>query len=311
MQQTLVSNLINELFYNPYNKNCNCDFIYNENKFYCTKCKKEICITNNILEFFTDSDLDVHKKNELIGNTVELTPETIENFKNKKSWNFYEPFWHNIKINKMVKIINKINPDTLAFLGCGSGFEIKEILEKVKVNRILASDISISFLSITPYTLQDFKNIELTLFTSDLDFCPIKDKNIPIIIYEAMHHTPDMHITIENLLKSGYKNIISTEPTNNFIVKYLAKKGLAQRIEYSGLKPGRLNLKTLTELAKKYNYNLEYETLWDIPIDYVNKLFPANSVSEKVFCYSMALFVNKLTNLFKFGNFTVFHLSKK
>lgn len=307
-------NIINRYFRSPY---CNCDstLLLENEKLICAKCGIKYRINNNIIEFVDASRLDEHKNNELIGNSFKIDDETINMFINKENWHKYASFWHDKKINILQKYIDKINIEKIAFLGCGSGFEINKIMNRNKsIKQIFASDLSYNSVYMVPYildtNLKSNPDVNTILFTSDIDNCPISDIDIPIIIYEAIHHTPDIHLSIENLLKQKYNNILFVEPTNNIVIKWLAKKGLAQRIEYSGVKPGRLDNNILSELAKKYNYTIKCKTIIDIPIDYVHKFIKKDSTMEAFFCNFM-LALSSILNLFKFGNFTIAHLQKK
>ena len=55
---------------------------------------------------------------------------------------------------------------------------------------------------------------------------------------------------VERLLAQGYKAILLVEPTSNALIKCLARRGLAQRVEYSGVKPGRLEIGELYRLCE-------------------------------------------------------------
>jgi hypothetical protein len=151
--------------------------------------------------------------------------------------------------------------------------------------------------------------MELGLFTSDLDACPVKSKNIPILIVNALHHTEDMHGALEQLLGKGYRNILLVEPTNNILLRFLASRGFARRIEYSGVYPGRLELRKLHAFGAAYNYRVSVTTGWALPEDYYRRLFGGSRRLEHAVLALLDMF-SAVTNLVKFGNYSVVHLSK-
>lgn len=274
----------------------------------CQKCKKIYPIKESILELVDISSLDNETKRELKGNTHELSNEYINRMANKDSWSEYFSHAEEIKFNYLVKYLKNIECDQIFSLGSGTGYEMK-ILSKMKIfNIVFCSDLSYTALYVVPHTLKN-TDIKIGLFTSNLDSCPILTKDIPIVIYEALHHTPDMHKTIEKLLIEGYKHILFVEPTNNLIIKWLAKLNLAQRIEYSGLKPGRLEIKKVFKLCKLYEYESRIITLWECPEDYFKKINISSKHFQNYFLFFIDL-LSTLTKPFKLGNMSIVHLRK-
>jgi hypothetical protein len=49
--------------------------------------------------------------------------------------------------------------------------------------------------------------------------------------------------------------------------------GLAQREEYSGLKPKWLELKKLRKLCRRHGYEMFVTTMWEIPEEYFRKFY--------------------------------------
>lgn len=275
----------------------------------CQNCKRKYLIKKNILEFVDYRDLDSKTKRELKGNRYPLTKKNIEHYANKDSWSNYYNHFANQKIDHLITYLNLIPMKGVISLGSGTGFELKEILKRKQINLIFSSDLSFSATSIVPTTLKGF-DINLCLFTSDLNHVPVvPNDSLPILIYEALHHAGDIHLTIEKLLQKRFKNILFVEPSTNFLVKILAKLGLAQRIEYSGLKPEFLNIGILKKLSKKYKYKLKIRTLWEIPEDYFRIICKKESLLQSILLRLIDL-ISRIGNLFQFGSFAIVSLER-
>lgn len=276
----------------------------------CSKCSRRFSVNNNIVEFVKGNELDNRTRKELKGNKYKLDKKTISLYSTKDKWSYYHQYQSNKKFNIVIKKLNKIPAKGIVSLGSGTGFELKKILNVKKLDLVFSSDLSFTATMIVPYSLKKF-DINLGLFTADMNYSPfIPHKDIPLIIYEAMHHTPNVHDTIKNLMLQGYRNILFVEPTTNFIVKFLAKFGIAERIEYSGSKPSLLSIKRLRKIAKKYNYNLEIDTVWEFPEEYYRKIFGNNRFLEKLFLKFVDL-CSWMGNYNKIGYMSIGFLSKK
>ncbi len=277
-------------------------------KIVCEDCKKEYSVRDNILEFVEPSELDADTLRELKAHTYELTQERIEKLANKDSWsNFYSHF-ANRKTGHLMRYLDKIEGAQIFSLGAGTGFELKKILSLRKFNAVYASDLSYTALRILPHSIDQF-DVKCGLFTSDLENCPVKCKDIPILIYEALHHTKEMHLTIEQLLIKNYNNILLVEPSTNFIVQFLSKMGLAQREEYSGLKPMWLELKKLRKLCRRYGYKMSVTTMWEIPEEYFRRFYKKEG-SVQAIALLLIDAVSCITNIFKVGSFSIVYLKK-
>ena len=126
---------------------------------------------------------------------------------------------------------------------------------------------------------------------------------------QALHHTGDMHGSLERLLSFGYRDVLLVEPTSNFVVRLLESRGISRRVEYSGVYPGRLELKKLRALGASHNYGVLVTTGWALPEDYYRRLFGKSRRLERAALALLDLF-SAVTNLVKFGNYSVVHLSK-
>lgn len=275
----------------------------------CRECKREFPIVEGVLDLVVPEELDADKARELKAHAYELTKEQIEHYANKDAWSRYYSHFSDRKIRTLLQYLEKTNCSEFFSLGVGTGFELKKILSKKGFKRIYASDLSLSALRIVRHTLRDF-NADVGLFTSDLDRCPVNVKDIPVIVYEAMHHTNDMHKTLEGLLSKGYRDVLFVEPSTNIIVGLLSKLGLAEREEYSGLKPKWLSIRKTRKICRKYGYDAAFTTMWEAPEEYFRKLYKGEGLGQKVFLKSVDA-VSWITDFFKTGSFTIAHLRKK
>jgi hypothetical protein len=317
MKFTNIENVIHE-FYCPYHKNENLTLKHQENngELIISSENKNYKIIDNIIEFCSLNELqeEPHKLREVEG--IDKAHKQYQGAALVGRWNDYILHLRMVKLKLLIEELFQDDVSTLVFLGSGAGTEITQILEmdkNKKIKRVLASDISLNACKISAQRLEKY-DIEATIFSSDLDYCPVKkNTNYPIVIIDALHHTPDMHKSIEKLLAYGYKNIYFVEPTNNLIIKLLEKFGLARRMEYSGLIPGRLEIERLKTMAKEYQYSLKINTIWEFPADYYRKLFgslASKKTVEKLFLSTIDA-ISYVTNFIKSGNSSIVHLKKK
>jgi len=280
-----------------------------KNKVSCQNCKKNYPIKNNILRFIDYKELDSETKRELKGNSFSLTKKNIEHYATKDTWSNYYNHFANQKLSHLIEYLDSIPMKGLISLGSGTGYELKEILKRKQIKLIFSSDLSFSATNVVPATLKNY-DTKLCLFTSDLNCVPvIPNDSLPILIYEALHHTEDIHLTIEKLLQRGYKNILFVEPSTNFIIRILAKFGLAQREEYSGLIPDFLDIRKLKTLSNKYKYRLKIHTLWDIPEEYFRIICKKESLLQNILLRLIDL-ISQVGNIFQFGSFAIVSLER-
>lgn len=294
--------------------NCSCSnhaaLEEKDGKIVCGDCGKQYRIRDNILELVDPLELDADTSRELKAHTYDLSRRSIDKWTNKGTLDtddFYAHF-SNKKIAHMLYYLEKTECDQIFSLGTGTGFELKQILPLKKFDTIYASDLSHSALRLVPHLIGKF-DVKCVLFTSDLQDCPIKCTNIPILIYEALHHTADMHITIEQLLTKNYNNIVLVEPSTNFIVFCLTKLGLAQREEYSGLIPKWLEIKKIRKICRRHGYKMNVTTMWEIPEVYMRKLCKKKGLIQSI-TISLIDAISVITNLFNVGSFSIIHLKR-
>ncbi|MHC1767834.1 MAG: trans-aconitate 2-methyltransferase [Verrucomicrobiia bacterium] len=194
----------------------------------------------------------------------------------------------------------------ICFLGAGSGYEARELAAKVQLGTILCSDLAYTMLAVVPRTLDDVE-LRFGLFTSDLQNVPLRRSDSAVIIHEALHHTADMHETLRKLLAVGHARLILVEPVGNTLLRILAKFGLAQRVEYSGVRPGKLDLPRALRLASEHGYRATVWTGWEFPGDYYERFF--TWVPMCAFLKAVD-FLSRIGRPLQFGNFAVIHLWK-
>ncbi len=283
----------------------------------CGSCGREFPVTEDILELIDPSSLDAETRRELTGNTIPLDEESIHKMASKDEWSDYISHLSNKKIERLAEYLDRLGAPQLISLGSGSGFEIKCLLKldkkktvlKKRIETVLSSDLSYSALYIAKYTLKDFE-VRLGRFTSNLDSCPVAEVRIPVLIYDALHHTQDMHAALERLMAANYLHILFVEPSTNALIRWLAKRGHAQRIEYSGLKPGRLNIRALRSLCAKRGYHATIATRWEFPEDYFLRYFGTSGFARQIFLFFQDL-LSAVTCPFRFGNTAIVHLQKR
>ena len=266
-------------------------------------------IRNLIIEFVDAGRLDAEKARELQGNTIAQTPDVIELYANKHTWSEFYSHFTNLKIRRLIKFLRRVNCERLVALGCGTGYELRHLLGSgLSVKTIFASDLSYTMLSVVPHTLKTF-DVELCLFTSDLDDCPVQATDIPVLIYEALHHTGDMHATIRHLMSRSYENILFVEPTTNLVMRYFEKRGLARRVEYSGVKPDRLVISKLKTLCREFGYRMARQSLWEMPEDHFRKICPRPGKLQTALLASLNAIGTLATPVIR-GNTSIVHLRR-
>lgn len=279
----------------------------------CLSCGRELPVgAEGILEFVDVKRLDAATAQELEGNLYSLSDEQIVQLTRKEKAIGWKSFYSRSRrgsLRHLAKLMAEVDCDQVFFLGTGTGRDIAYLTNFCELNRVFCSDLSVSALRIALARL-DGHGVHLGLFTSDLQECPIKSRDIPIVVVNALHHTQDMHLTIDAMLCNSYNNIFLVEPTDNFLIHFLAKKGLAQRKEYSGVIPGRLDLKKLATLCRHHNYRLSVRTEWIFPGDYYRKMFPKGNAFQTIFFLLLDAF-SMLTGLVKVGNQSVVHIQRR
>ncbi len=303
-----MSKYLEKTFYNPYNS---ANIVEITPEYLIDEKGEAFKIANGVIHFFKIEHAEKITVNEYEYSVNLDFAENLEKELHKHTWSEYYNFYQRKKFKELKNLLDKGYKE-VCFLGCGSGYDIAELIRLgFSPDIILASDLSEWSARIIAEQLKNcgYSN-ELVVFTSDFDHCPVKRKDIPIVIFEALHHAPDMHTSIECLLKYGYSKIIFVDPTTNFLMKLLSRFGVSRRVEYSGLYPDRLDLKRLNKLSKLYNYNTKIMTMWEFPEDYFQRtIFSNNKLLMFIFINTISI-LSWLTNLFKFGNMSLVKMEK-
>lgn len=270
----------------------------------CTQTSETYPIHDRIIDFVRPTDLDDTARNELAGNDIIKTAEEIHDYAHKYEADSVLGHYTATDIELIVGHLRRIGARELCCLGAGGGMEVKRILASYRLDRVYASDIVLDKCRVVPLSLEAF-DVELGLFASDFDHCPWADTNCPVLIHQALHHTGEaMHRTLAALLERGFRHLILAEPTGNAVVRVLRTLGLAQRIEYSGVRPGRMQLGTARRLAKERGYTLHADTNWLLPKDYLHMLTRGRRGPEKL-ALRLVDGLSRATNAFQVGNNSV------
>lgn len=278
----------------------------------CQDCHRELKIsTEGILQFVIASELDAPTAQELVGHTYDLSQPQIESKVLAERNSIWKNYYSRNRMKTMQHLssyLDRVNCEQMFFLGVGTGREIEYLLSFRKLDTVFCSDLSYTSLRMIPTRLAAY-DLKIGLFTSDLQRCPVKCRDIPVVIVNALHHTQDMHAVIESLLARQYDNLFLVEPTDNFLIRLLARYGIAQRQEYSGVVPVRLDLPRLKEMCRKHHYQVALRTHWAFPRDYYRKIFGSSMRFQKVF-FPLLNGISILTNMVQFGNFSIVHIHK-
>jgi hypothetical protein len=302
-------------FYCPWNSQCDpasCELTVGEAEAMCLRCDAKYPWIDGVLQFVDPEALDAEKARELAGNTLSLDDDTVEHYLRKVDWNPLLKHWSSQKLAILRRYLTDLEPKSLAFLGTGTGFEVPPLLEwKGEADELLLSDLSASAMQIARVRMSQAglpRHGNCSYFTSDLDAVPLRSTDSNLVIYECLHHTGDMHAALERMLAFGYRTISFVEPTNNWAIRALARRGLAQRIEYSGVDPDRLDIRRVRQLARAYGYRMRLQTMWELPIDYVasvgRKLHLRQEWAERL-AMSLCGALSLVGRPFHFGNFTI------
>ena len=204
----------------------------------CSQCHRRSPIREDrVLELVDVQMLDAETVRELRGNTYRATPAQITGYvtaEQNSRWSSYYAHSRKHSIQVLARYLKDEKVKSLYSLGSGTGREIFYLQQFMDFHTIYCSDLSSTALQMVPYRLEPF-DIRVGLFTADLAQVPIKSKDIPVLIVNALHHTQDMHAALKRLLAHDHHHLFLVEPTNNWLIRLLARWKLSQRIEYSGV----------------------------------------------------------------------------
>jgi len=237
--------------------------------------------------------------------------------KQKLQWLIEKEKWDRIQTHFHVKGIRAtaqfLSPyaaagKTLVTVGSGMGFDLRMMENHVTFSRIIASDISWTAAHTIEKSIRSTSGT-LGLLACDFQRCPVKlSSDVVGFAYEALHHSDDVHRTIDILL-NHFEHLVFVEPTRNWLVNIAARFGLSMNIEYSGLKPDWISLRRLRQTAQRRGYRMEASTWWPFPDWAVPKLFKQVRSLGSGLCRAVDG-VSCLTRPFKFGAMSAVHLWK-
>jgi hypothetical protein len=264
-----------------------------------------------VLDLVDPSSLDPETAREWRGNLRPATPAQIAaavSAERRTLWRSFYSLSRRRSIKRLAVFLDRIGCDRIFSLGSGTGREIEYLLHFRPLAEIYCSDLSLTSLQFIPAKLAPY-DLRLGLFTSDLNHCPVENSDVPIVIVNALHHTGDMHAALEGILARGPSHVFFVEPTDNALIRFLARKGVARRVEYSGVNPGRLHLRKLRTISRRCGFRIRLATMWIFPEDYYRRIFGKSRLIQKAFIAFLDVF-SAATNLIKFGNASVVHLER-
>ena len=268
----------------------------------CNNCGRIFPCYDNQIDFLVQDFLDQTNLQEIEGNKYDFENlDIVEQMANKDKLGSVYSHSLMFAMNIVKKFLVNYSPDTTLYcLGSGTGFEIKALYTHEQFKRIYASDISSSALKVAMKVLEPFSG-ELGLIVSEFGHTPIQKGSDSLgLVFQALHHTADIHQAIDCLLKNNFTNLIIVEPTTNWLVEILAYFGLAKKIEYSGLRPSWMDLAKVEKIAISNKYNMQVCTWWEFPSNLI-RFFEWNKTLEKITCQLLD-FISRITGHFKFGS---------
>lgn len=271
---------------------------------HCRTCNRSFPVSAGIPNFLLHELLDETNRNELDGNHYDVSnQQAVAAATTKLDWS---PAYIHSLIYAMEKVRVGIRKHVssscteLCSLGSGTGFELKWLCRELSFSRVYSSDISPSAVSLVPVTLEDVQ-LPVGLFVSEFLNVPMaKTEKRLGLVFQALHHTSDIHIALDSLLRNNFSTLVVVEPTTNWLIEFLAKFGLAKRVEYSGLNPSWLKLSEAKRIADEHQCGVNIKTWWEIP-PYLSTHFDRRPMARKMLTKFMDLF-SSLTNFFSFGS---------
>jgi len=195
----------------------------------------------------------------------------------------------------------------LATVGSGAGFELRMLGRFRPLTTVLASDISWSAAALVPESVSTAEGA-LGLFACDVNLCPLRrDARLILFVFEALHHTDDVHATIDRLLATTCDHLVFVEPTRNWLVSLLARFGLTMRVEYSGLKPDWVDLGRVRAIARRRGFEMRAVTWWPFPDSLVPGFVKRSRLLSALLCAAVDT-ISALTAPFRFGAMSAVHL---
>lgn len=277
----------------------------------CAHCGRTFPCSGPIMDFLLRERLDNSNMIELKGNDIDIhNPDVIASMANKDTWSpvYIHSLMHAMEV--VHKFIAHYPSDTTLYsLGSGTGFELKILCSRRKFKRVYSSDLSWTATSIVPTTLSSLEG-QIGLFVSEFTQSPVPKRQGNLgLVFQALHHTADIHKTVEHLLKHTFDDLVIVEPSTNWLVEILASIGLAKRVEYSGLKPSWMDLGIIKKIAKRNGYETQIQTWWEFPPG-LARFVDWNKCLTKAVTTAVD-FLSWITGLFQFGSMSAVLFTKR
>lgn len=276
----------------------------------CGSCRRRYPCEGSIPNFLLDERLDDTNRNEIAGNQIDHSDQTsVSHLASKDEWDPAYTRTLMYAINVVADFIKNYSEETvLISLGSGTGFELKKLCELRSFRRVYSSDISMTATQVVPMTLSTLEG-KIGLFVAEFSHAPvIKREGVLGLVFQALHHTTDAHVSLRSLLENTFLDLVIVEPTTNWFIEILAYVGIAKREEYSGLKPSWLNLSAVRAIAEQCGYRIRIRTWWEFPPQ-LRSLFDRTPTLSR-FVQTAVEGFSWITSCFNFGSMSAIHFTK-
>ncbi len=284
---------------------------YSDEKVVCTSCLSQYPVNHGVIDLVPYDLLPETATNEIKAMSLSLNDEQLKPFIQKENWDALQTHYHKKAIRAACHFLKQYaGSDSVLFaMGCGAGFEFRLMHPHDRPKDIIASDISWRAARAIPLSVKDIDGV-LGTIACDFNHCPVtKDSKLVGFVFEALHHSDDVHGSLEALLANRFEHLLMVEPTRNWLVNLLEPMGVTMRIEYSGLKPDWIDIKKARRIAHRLGFKMEVKTWWPIPDSLVPSVVKRNIFMRSGLCAVVDTF-STLANLFNFGAMSAFHFKR-
>ena len=191
----------------------------------CRACHRQYPEKHGVIDFLLYDQLSESEKRELKAMTLPLDRQKLQWIVEKEKWDRIQTHFLMRGIRAAMRYLSKYNRlgKTLVTLGSGAGFELRVLSEFISFDKIIASDISWSASHAIRMSVEARTGM-LGLFTCDFNRCPVKrSSEMVCFVFEALHHTDNVHMTIENLISKNFDHIVFVEPTRNWLINSVSR----------------------------------------------------------------------------------------
>lgn len=284
---------------------------YSDDKVVCTSCLSQYPIHHGVIDLVPYGLLPETATQEIKAMSLSLNDDNLKNFIEKENWDAIQTHYHRKGIQAACYFLKQYarSDHVLFAMGCGAGFEFRLMHPHDRPASIIASDISWRAARAIPLSLKEIDGF-LGTIACDFNHCPVtKEDKLVGFVFEALHHSDDVHRSLESLLANNFEHIIMVEPTRNWLVNLLEHLGLTMRVEYSGLKPDWIDIKRARKIAQRLGFTMDVKTWWPIPDALVPSALKRNRFMRIGLCAVVDAF-SALTSLFNFGAMSAYHFRR-